>query len=556
MRVVCLHPDNGDAAFVDCVEDMPFEVEVLMSYQRARAWEARSLASEDNYLDPWGGASQDDWDFDRQLQQEQGFLDELAACLGEVPPSLGTPPFTMPPVATTAVGAAASSSSSVPLAPTSARASSSTAMPIAALVEQAAPQEGSQQSQAGSVVGGADSGAASNVCASALEKCRRRRLLPRAMTTGSDFKSLFDRLHVSADRSTSGVESDVAERRNSILQKTANMRRLVQQSYPAWPDDLTVLATGALAVYRMRMIDMFMREHVLLLYIMEGSRYMRVHRGVAYFYHEDGAFQPFKGVPPEATFGRVKEYLLRLEGLFRLLPAGVRREDDTLLAAIDRCVRQSAGVNEYLKHCVDAAIFQVGGQARRNRRRDAGSARAAVDALHDVLEEPEADPEADMVEEWPCHTAKALSRVGLLIQRELLGEQLISYVIEWCETECMRVPGCCYHDTSVLYDRALGQHVTHTTRSPDNHIYVRIPHTLLRPSLRDPVLATAAERLETFYAQTFWCNCDVFLCCQAAQALAKRGENVDRCFIGVSPGFELRWCHAICVNPQWPCAWR
>ena len=31
-------------------------------------------------------------------------------------------------------------------------------------------------------------------------------------------------------------------------------------------------------------------------------------------------------------------------------------------------------------------------------------------------------------------------------------------------------------------------------------------------------------------------NKQVFNCCQAAQALAKRGENIDRCFIGISPG--------------------
>jgi hypothetical protein len=41
---------------------------------------------------------------------------------------------------------------------------------------------------------------------------------------------------------------------------------------------------------------------------------------------------------------------------------------------------------------------------------------------------------------------------------------------------------------------------------------------------------------ERFYAQTFWCNFEVFKCCQAAQALARRGENIDRCFIGISPG--------------------
>eukprot|EP00439_Symbiodinium_sp_Y106_P054994 s2505_g7.t1 len=39
-----------------------------------------------------------------------------------------------------------------------------------------------------------------------------------------------------------------------------------------------------------------------------------------------------------------------------------------------------------------------------------------------------------------------------------------------------------------------------------------------------------------FYERAFWCNLHVFRCFQAATAIAKRGYNVDRCFIGISPG--------------------
>ena len=35
---------------------------------------------------------------------------------------------------------------------------------------------------------------------------------------------------------------------------------------------------------------------------------------------KDGAFQVYRGIPPEATFYRVKQYLLRLEGFFRCMP--------------------------------------------------------------------------------------------------------------------------------------------------------------------------------------------------------------------------------------------
>ena len=57
----------------------------------------------------------------------------------------------------------------------------------------------------------------------------------------------------------------------------------------------------------MRLIDMFVREHVHLLWIIEGEDHLRVHNGICYFYNEQGAFIAYKGIPPESTFGRVKD---------------------------------------------------------------------------------------------------------------------------------------------------------------------------------------------------------------------------------------------------------
>jgi hypothetical protein len=74
-----------------------------------------------------------------------------------------------------------------------------------------------------------------------------------------------------------------------------------------WPKPLIRLAVGALTVYRMRLIDMFVREHVHLLWIIEGEDHLRIHNGVCYFYNEQGAFTAYKGIPPESTFGRVKD---------------------------------------------------------------------------------------------------------------------------------------------------------------------------------------------------------------------------------------------------------
>ena len=56
MFVVCLHPDNGDSAFIDTVPVIP-EVEELMAIQRLRSRELRAMALEDIHeMDPLGGS--------------------------------------------------------------------------------------------------------------------------------------------------------------------------------------------------------------------------------------------------------------------------------------------------------------------------------------------------------------------------------------------------------------------------------------------------------------------------------------------------------------------
>ncbi len=106
----------------------------------------------------------------------------------------------------------------------------------------------------------------------------------------------------------------------------------------------------------------------------------------------------------------------------------------------------------------------------------------------------------------------------------------MSYITEWCETPDRRRPGVAYTDACVLYDRDAGI-ITQTNRDPENNIYLMIQRPLM-----EPVLSKAVEDTRRFIAQTFWANVKVYKCMQAAQALAKRGENIDRAFIGISPG--------------------
>ena len=69
----------------------------------------------------------------------------------------------------------------------------------------------------------------------------------------------------------------------------------------------------------MRSLDLGTKEHVELLWILEGYTHLRCHRGCAFMYHE-GAFQVYRGMISESTLTRVKDDLWELEGLFRLMP--------------------------------------------------------------------------------------------------------------------------------------------------------------------------------------------------------------------------------------------
>lgn len=109
---------------------------------------------------------------------------------------------------------------------------------------------------------------------------------------------------------------------------------------------------------------------------MEGHTYLRAHDGVCWFYHEQGAFQPYKGIPPESTFARVKVYLGRLEGLFRILPGDTPRRNKALLDAIDQERNKHADDIKFFERCIDAAIFCLG-DGKRTRRRGAEAAAAA-----------------------------------------------------------------------------------------------------------------------------------------------------------------------------------
>ena len=249
MRVVCTHPDNHDGAFVDVVPSMPTETEALMSYQRSRAMETRAMEHEDTIHDPLGGAgSQEEHDMSQAAAaygdyMEEEFMSDLQTILQpeDRPPTPlpeGSPssPFmadlqpVLPPVdappTPLPIGA--------PSSPTHGEA-------------HPGPAEASQAELTQFQVGSS---------AEALARCRKRRFLPGADTTDQNFEDMFTVLDEQADQKLSDVQSSRADSGASILTRTQALEKIARAKFPAWTDEMVRLSTAALAVYRMRLVDM------------------------------------------------------------------------------------------------------------------------------------------------------------------------------------------------------------------------------------------------------------------------------------------------------------
>ena len=127
-------------------------------------------------------------------------------------------------------------------------------------------------------------------CGAGQARASKRRCIKGARGSSTTFTGMFQTMVDFADISTSLAVKEILPDEDSILQHSRRLRRSVREHDPTWEPRLVRLATGALAVYRLRLIDMWRKENALLLWIIEGEDFLRAHDGAAYLYHNDGAF--------------------------------------------------------------------------------------------------------------------------------------------------------------------------------------------------------------------------------------------------------------------------
>lgn len=343
-----------------------------------------------------------------------------------------------------------------------------------------------------------------------FEKVKRRRLMPKAQTTVKDFRDMFEAYSTTnADLLRPGLK-ETGGNDGNILNRCHNLISYTRARHPTWSEHMIRLGACALACCNARLGNrMFIGDNAFFLWLVEGDRYIRVHSGFCYIYNGNGAFLPYSGIPPQAVLFRVCSFFTQLEGLFRRMNPAVQRREDLILRAIAADAESFGDEEGFLQACNKSAIFQQ-------------------------APDHEAENGDDAVERgsgWTQKVADLIWKVCQSVRGDMMHDRLISLLVEWCETPRAAKKCVAYEDTCVLYDTTIEIPVRHVPKKADNNCYVYIPHSLL-----DPVLSQHVRRLQQFYEQTFWANHDVFLCNQAALALAKRGVNVDRCFIGESPG--------------------
>ena len=351
---------------------------------------------------------------------------------------------------------------------------------------------------------------------------KKRRLMPGAGSHAVDCRRMFERSMEIIKSTLDGYGADVCLQPNTIMQNTRSMLSSLQTKYPWMSEQLQrlIMIAGHMSTGKIGDKPM-LPDAAAILWMVEGDRHMRVHKGFLFVYDDDGCFMPFGGIPPEAVLHRMHDFFSCLEGIFRRMKPEISRDANSVADAVAADLQTCETEDEYLTLCRTASAkrSQTPAYSQRLDAEDDG-----VPGRGRVNEET--------ADSWTLEMASRSWKVSCVVKQELMQTRMISLLVEWCETEDRRSSTICYDDICLAYDRpGCELPVDVVRKGPQNDCYIRIPHPLL-----DAVLEANMERLQLFYERTFWCNLDVFKCFQAAIAIAKRGYNVDRCFIGISPG--------------------
>ncbi len=106
--------------------------------------------------------------------------------------------------------------------------------------------------------------------ATPVERLKRRRLMPGASTSHDEFRAHFLKCQEQS-AALLASEGRQPDRSDTIVGMCDRLHALVAEEKGDWPIQLRRLAVAALATYKLRLTDMYLREHAFLLWVSEGG---------------------------------------------------------------------------------------------------------------------------------------------------------------------------------------------------------------------------------------------------------------------------------------------
>ncbi|CAE7274783.1 unnamed protein product, partial [Symbiodinium sp. CCMP2456] len=258
-------------------------------------------------------------------------------------------------------------------------------------------------------------------------------------------------------------DSTVAE--GSILEQVQETRDVIREfaHVETWSEQFRHIMEGALAVHRLRLLDLSRREEVLFVELIEGrGLHVRAHDSQRFFYSEHGRWSAYNGVIPQRTLARCKAFLIQLERLCSMFGNNVLRENQGIL----------------MQH-----------KNYYNSTED----------------------------DWMC-SLRLVRKLPYVAQTSLLNDSLIKYYVEWCSIDACQQGGFCTMDGCFVFEPS--GRMAAVPKSPRTNVYVHLPRRML-DALSDDV----KDRVHMFWQTTYWGNAPAFDVCMASLTLALRGRT-------------------------------
>ena len=104
------------------------------------------------------------------------------------------------------------------------------------------------------------------------------------------FMQFCNNLDEAAFKSMRGSIPHAASNDDSILHRCRCLHETMHARCPSWSDFQVCLACQAIVMYRVRMVDMFIRELPFLLWILEVTSTCGLTVGFCFMYHEQGCY--------------------------------------------------------------------------------------------------------------------------------------------------------------------------------------------------------------------------------------------------------------------------